>query len=76
MCVCVGWLSRVETINRNMWRLTPEQRLAFGLWYSRALSPSSIRLGPPSIIRDTGNLMAYLPFHSFQHLSPAQVTDL
>lgn len=52
------------------------QRLAYGLWYSKALSPSNITLGPPSIIRDTGNLIAYLPFHNFQHLSPAQVTDL
>lgn len=67
-------LSRLETINRNLWRLTPEQRLAFGLWYSKAWSPSNITLGPPSIIRDTGNLIAYLPFHTFQHLSPAQVT--
>lgn len=59
-----------------MWRLNLEQRLAFGVWYSKALSPSNITLGPASIIRDGGNLIAYLPFHSFQHLSPAQVTHL
>lgn len=53
-----------------------DQRQAFGLWYSKALSPTAITLGPPSIIRDTGNLIAYLPFHNFQHLWPAQVTGL
>lgn len=59
-----------------MWRMNQNQRLAFGVWYGKALSPSNITLGPPSIIRDTGNLIAYLPFHDFQHLSAAQVTDL
>lgn len=56
--------------------MNQNQRLAFGVWYGKALSPSNITLGPPSIIRDTGNLIAYLPFHDFQHLSAAQVTDL
>ncbi|XP_029701949.1 stereocilin [Takifugu rubripes] len=64
-----------ETINRNMWRMNQNQRLAFGVWYGKALSPSNITLGPPSIIRDTGNLIAYLPFHDFQHLSPAQLLE-
>ena len=65
---------RRETINRNLWRMTLDQRLAFGLWYSKALTPSDIARSPPSLIRDAGNLIAYLPFNNFQHLSPAQVT--
>lgn len=67
---------RRDTINNNLWSLTLEQRLAFGLWYSEALSPSDISGGRRSLITDTGNLIAYLPFHIFQHLSPAQVIDL
>lgn len=70
------FFSRRETINRNLWRMTLDQRLAFGLWYSKAMTPSNITRGHQSLIRDTGNLIAYLPFHNFQHLSPAQVTDL
>lgn len=66
--------NRRDTINQHLWSLTLEQRLAFGLWYSEALSPSDISGGPPSLITDTGNLIAYLPFHIFQHLSPAQVS--
>lgn len=56
--------------------MTPDQQQAFGLWYSKALSPSSITRGQQSLIKDTGNLIAYLPFQNFQHLSAAQVTAL
>ncbi|XP_074522617.1 uncharacterized protein strc1 [Halichoeres trimaculatus] len=64
-----------ETINRNLEHMTLEQRRAFGLWYSKVMSPSDISRGQQSLIRDTGNLIAYLPFHNFQHLSPAQMLD-
>ncbi|KAK9542838.1 hypothetical protein VZT92_000666 [Zoarces viviparus] len=64
-----------ETINRHLERMTLDQRRAFGLWYSRAMPPSLIIRGKQSLIRDTGNLIAYLPFNSFQHLSSAQLLD-
>ncbi|XP_065809328.1 uncharacterized protein strc1 [Labrus bergylta] len=64
-----------ETINRNLKYMTLEQRRAFGLWFSKVMSPSDITRGHESLIRDTGNLIAYLPFHNFQHLSPAQLLD-
>lgn len=67
---------RMETINRNLQHMTPDQRRAFGSWFSKALPTSDIIRGHQSLIRDTGNLIAYLPFHNFQHLSPAQVTAL
>lgn len=56
--------------------MTLDQRRAFGLWYSKVMPPSTITRGHQSLIRDTGNLIAYLPFHNFQHFSPAQVTAL
>uniref|UniRef100_A0A8P4GLL4 Stereocilin 1 n=1 Tax=Dicentrarchus labrax TaxID=13489 RepID=A0A8P4GLL4_DICLA len=64
-----------ETINRNLWRMTLDQRRAFGFWFSKVMPPSNITRGHQSLIRDTGNLIAYLPFHNFQHLSPAQLFD-
>ncbi|KAM7014911.1 stereocilin-like [Tautogolabrus adspersus] len=64
-----------ETINRNLKYMTLEQRRAFGLWFSKVMSPSDITRGHESLIRDTGNLIAYLPFHNFQHLLPAQLLD-
>ncbi|XP_034733689.1 stereocilin isoform X2 [Etheostoma cragini] len=64
-----------ETINRYLGDLTPDQRQAFGLWYNRGLLPSNIIRAQQSFIRDTGNLIAYLPFYNFQHLSPAQLLD-
>lgn len=67
---------RRDTINDHLPSLNLEQRLAFGSWYSEALSPSDIAGGHRSLITDTGNLIAYLPFHIFQHLTPAQVLDL
>ncbi|XP_071762031.2 uncharacterized protein strc1 [Centroberyx gerrardi] len=62
-----------ETINRNLLLMSVEQRQAFGQWYDQAISPLNITRGGPSVIRDTGNLIGYLPFHNFQHLSPAQL---
>lgn len=56
--------------------MTLEQQQAFGRWYSNAMPPSNITRGQQSLIRDTGNLITYLPFQSFQHLSAAQVTAL
>lgn len=67
---------RRKTIDTNLDRMSLAQREAFGLWYSKIMPPSSITGGHQSLIRDTGNLIAYLPFHSFQHLSAAQVTSL
>ncbi|KAK2920129.1 hypothetical protein Q8A73_002333 [Channa argus] len=64
-----------ETINRNLGRMTVDQREAFGLWYSKALSLSNFATGDPFLIRDTGNLIAYLPFHYFQHLTSAQLLN-
>ncbi|XP_069030573.1 uncharacterized protein strc1 [Embiotoca jacksoni] len=64
-----------DTINRNLGSMTQEQRQAFGLWYSKVLQPSNITRGHQSLIRDTGNLIAYLPFQNFQHLSAAQLLD-
>ncbi|XP_059211235.1 stereocilin [Centropristis striata] len=55
--------------------MTVEQRQAFGAWYSKVMPPSVIIRGHQSLIRDTGNLIAYLPFHNFQHLSSAQLLD-
>ncbi|KAL6113010.1 uncharacterized protein ACO6RY_11391 [Pungitius sinensis] len=64
-----------ESINRHLEAMTLDQRRAFGMWYSRVLPPSLIISGNQSLIRDTGNLIAYLPFNNFQHLSPAQLLD-
>ncbi|XP_014192008.2 stereocilin [Haplochromis burtoni] len=64
-----------DKINEILKSMTPDQQQAFGLWYSKALSPSSITRGQQSLIKDTGNLIAYLPFQNFQHLSAAQLLD-
>ncbi|KAM7406055.1 hypothetical protein PAMP_000459 [Pampus punctatissimus] len=64
-----------ETINGYLGHMSLDQRRAFGLWYSKVLPLSNITRGHQSLIRDTGNLIAYLPFHNFQHLSPAQLLD-
>ncbi|XP_061743275.1 stereocilin [Nerophis ophidion] len=64
-----------ETINKNLVRMSADQRRAFGLWYSKVLLPSNITASHESLIRDTGNVITYLPFHNFQHLSPAQLLD-
>uniref|UniRef100_A0A3Q1G914 Stereocilin 1 n=1 Tax=Acanthochromis polyacanthus TaxID=80966 RepID=A0A3Q1G914_9TELE len=65
-----------ETINENLGSMTLAQQQAFGLWYSKVLPPSEIIRGHQSLIRDTGNLIAYLPFQNFQHLSPAQLGNI
>ncbi|KAK5874050.1 hypothetical protein PBY51_019031 [Eleginops maclovinus] len=64
-----------ETINRDLLFMTLDQRQAFGLWYSKVMPASYIIRSHQSLIRDTGNLIAYLPFHNFQHLSSAQLLD-
>lgn len=76
MYVVLLFFFRRETINRNLGRMTMDQQEAFGLWYSKVLSSSNITTGDQSFIRDTGNLIAYLPFYNFQHLTSAQVTVL
>ncbi|XP_077442523.1 uncharacterized protein strc1 [Stigmatopora argus] len=64
-----------ETINNNLGHLSMDQQRAFGLWYSKILPPSKITDARQSFIRDTGNVITYLPFHNFQLLSPAQLLD-
>ncbi|XP_019908687.2 stereocilin [Esox lucius] len=67
--------SVIKTINGNIGSLSVEQRRAFGKWYSQAFSSLNITAGGLTLIRDTGNLIVYLPLQSFQHLSPAQLLD-
>ncbi|XP_028812338.1 stereocilin isoform X2 [Denticeps clupeoides] len=55
--------------------LSPERRSAFGKWFGKSISPLNTTAGGLSFIRDTGNLIVYLPFHTFQNLSPAQLED-
>ncbi|KAJ7986014.1 hypothetical protein DPEC_G00346430 [Dallia pectoralis] len=69
------YVSVIKTINSNLGNLTMAQRRAFGKWYSQSVGFLNITTGGLSFIRDTGNLTAYLPFQSFQHLSPAQLLD-
>ncbi|XP_077420967.1 stereocilin isoform X2 [Vanacampus margaritifer] len=64
-----------EIINYNLVHMSAVQQRAFGLWYSKLLPPSNITGANQSLIRDTGNVITYLPFHNFQHLSPAQLLD-
>ncbi|KAF3832709.1 hypothetical protein F7725_026374 [Dissostichus mawsoni] len=64
-----------ETINRDLKIMTLDQRKAFGSWYSKVMPASYIIRSHQSLIRDTGNLIAYLPFHNFQHLASAQLLD-
>ncbi|CAB1435802.1 unnamed protein product [Pleuronectes platessa] len=64
-----------EAINSNLGHMTLDQQEAFGQWYSKDMPPSKIIEGHQSLIRDTGNLIAYLPFRNFQHLSSAQLED-
>ncbi|XP_049573890.2 stereocilin [Syngnathus scovelli] len=64
-----------ETINNNLGHMSADQQRAFGLWYSKILPPSNITAAHQSLIRDTGNVITYLPFQNFQHLSPAQLLD-
>ncbi|XP_060923638.1 uncharacterized protein strc1 [Limanda limanda] len=64
-----------EAINGNLGHMTLDQQEALGQWFSKDLPPSKIIGGHKSLIRDTGSLIAYLPFRNFQHLSPAQLVD-
>lgn len=68
--------SRRDVINRNLAQMSMAQREAFGLWYSKVLASTNITTAEQSFIGDTGNLIAYLPFYNFQHLTSAQVTGL
>ncbi|XP_046695993.1 stereocilin [Silurus meridionalis] len=68
-------LIAINLINSIIPGLSSDQRQAFGSWFSQSLSAANVTAGGPSFIQDFGNLIAYLPFHSFQHLSPAQVLN-
>lgn len=63
---------RLSIINLIIKNLSLEQKQAFGRWFSQSLP--NITDVSSAFIRDTGNLISYLPFHSFQYLSPTQVT--
>ncbi|XP_076855509.1 stereocilin [Brachyhypopomus gauderio] len=63
------------TINNNINDLSLEQRRAFGWWFSQTLDAASVTAAGQSFIGDRGNVIAYLPFASFQHLSPAQLLE-
>ncbi|XP_076148821.1 uncharacterized protein strc1 [Alosa pseudoharengus] len=65
----------LSTINSLLPSLTAERRSALGRWFARSMGSANLTAGGFSLIRDTGNLIAYLPFHRFQHLSPAQLLD-
>ncbi|XP_048087526.1 stereocilin [Alosa alosa] len=65
----------LPTINSLVPSLTAERRYALGRWFACSMSSANLTAGGLSLIRDTGNLIAYLPFHRFQHLSPAQLLD-
>ncbi|XP_061669380.1 stereocilin [Syngnathoides biaculeatus] len=64
-----------KTINSNLGQMSVNQQRAFGLWYSKILPPSSITEAHQSLIREHGNVIAHLPFHTFRHLFPAQLLD-
>ncbi|XP_077084751.1 stereocilin [Siphateles boraxobius] len=68
-------INALSIINFSIKNLSLEQRQAFGQWFSRSMSLPNMTAGSLSFIRDTGNLIAYLPFQSFQYLSPAQLLD-
>ncbi|KAJ8247821.1 hypothetical protein GJAV_G00250900 [Gymnothorax javanicus] len=65
----------LSTIDASINQLSSAQRRAFGKWLGRSFSAQSISAAGPSFIRDTGNLIAYLPFSSFQQLTPSQLLD-
>ncbi|KAK3510278.1 hypothetical protein QTP70_032702, partial [Hemibagrus guttatus] len=66
---------RLNLINNTISSLSADQRQAFGSWFGQSLGAANIMAGGTSFIRDCGNLIAYLPFRSFQHLSPAQLLN-
>ncbi|XP_028999497.2 stereocilin [Betta splendens] len=65
----------IDVINRNLAQMTMEQREAFGSWYNKVMASNAIATGGQSFIRNAGNLIAYLPFYNFQHLTSAQLFD-
>ncbi|XP_036439770.1 stereocilin [Colossoma macropomum] len=65
----------LNVINSIINSLSLEQRQAFGWWFSQSVGKANMTAGGLSFIRDIGNLIAYLPFHSFQYLTPAQLLD-
>ncbi|KAI4871925.1 hypothetical protein NFI96_017914, partial [Prochilodus magdalenae] len=65
----------LNIINSIINNLSLEQRQAFGWWYSQSVGKGNMTAGGLSFIRDHGNLIAYLPFNSFQYLTPAQLLD-
>ncbi|XP_042583590.1 stereocilin isoform X1 [Cyprinus carpio] len=68
-------INALSIINFSIKNLSREQQQAFGRWFSQSMSLPNMTAGSLSFIRDTGNLIAYLPFKSFQYLSPAQLLD-
>ncbi|XP_043099570.1 stereocilin isoform X2 [Puntigrus tetrazona] len=68
-------INALSIINFSIKNLSLEQQQAFGRWFSRSMGLPNMTAGSLSFIRDTGNLIAYLPFQSFQYLSPAQLLD-
>ncbi|KAF4090913.1 hypothetical protein AMELA_G00031030 [Ameiurus melas] len=67
--------SELNLINSAISSLSAERRQAFGSWFGQSLSAANVTAGGPSFVADSGNLIAYLPFRSFQNLSPAQVLN-
>ncbi|KPP79439.1 hypothetical protein Z043_100989, partial [Scleropages formosus] len=65
----------IKTINSKINSLSIEQRRAFGKWFSQSTNFLNTTPGAPSFITDVGNLITYLPFSSFQRLSPAQLLN-
>lgn len=74
MILSIDLSLRLNLMNSTISSLSPEQRQAFGSWFSQTLSVANMTAGGPSFVTDSGHLIAYLPFRSFQNLSPAQVT--
>ncbi|XP_056317568.1 stereocilin-like [Danio aesculapii] len=68
-------INALNMINLSIKNLSLEQQQAFGRWFSQSIGLLNMTASSLSYIRDTGNLITYLPFQSFQHLSPAQILD-
>ncbi|XP_056609124.1 stereocilin [Triplophysa dalaica] len=66
-------INELSIINLSIKNLSLEQKQAFGRWFSQSLP--NITDVSSAFIRDTGNLISYLPFHSFQYLSPTQILN-
>ncbi|XP_055059364.2 stereocilin isoform X1 [Misgurnus anguillicaudatus] len=68
-------INALSIINLSIKNLSLEQQQAFGRWFSQSMSLPNVTAASLSFIRDTGNLIAYLPFRSFQYFSPAQLLN-